>query len=1100
MTRTISDVHVLQTMPPSNINRDDVGGPKTATYSGVRRARVSSQAWQRAPRVAFSALLDPDELGLRAKRAVELLADEIARQEPALAQRASTLAAETIAAAGIKILKTRKGKADALPESGYLPFLSNRQVANLVGQSASGLCHQYVHRMGCWSRCNESDGRLDYINDLSTIGRSVMLESVLWSAWAKSGWDDRRLTSWLPVYQHLDDTAGVAGLLVDHWVSPQVIHAMARDFPDGAHGVRALAVWLAGTHDVGKVSPAFSSQVPDLTLHMRECGLTMSGLIAKDPLRRRVGHALVGHLAARDWLSDALGFSRRGMAAAVASVIGSHHGVPPEPEDISQARGRPDLVGDGLWADVRRGVFARALDRCGGADALRVYSQVTLTLPSQVLLTATVIIADWIASNADFFPLWPLSTVNEPPPPDEALTERRLAVGWELLNLPRRWTAKPLETDLDSAIQTRFSLANAEVRPVQDATVRAATDQPSPGLLIVEAPMGEGKTEAALLAAEVFAGRTGADGCFIALPTQATSDAMFERVTRWLDHLPGRAEDARLSVRLAHGKAHLNDTFAGLVRQARYSSIGDNGHGALIAHQWLSGRKKGVLASFVVGTVDQLLFAALRSRHLMLRHLALAGKIVVIDEVHAYDVYLSQYLHRALHWLGAYQVPVILLSATLPTARRQALVAAYESGSDSQVSQTGQQGYPMVSGSGIASRLVPGSRPTTRVQLDRLSDDLDTLVHYLRAHLAEGGCAAVIRNTVVRAQETARRLAAEFGADNLTVDHARFLSCDRARIDRTLVKTFGPSTNARPALHIVVGTQVLEQSLDVDFDLLVTDLAPMDLVLQRIGRLHRHDRQRPAPLRQARCALVGVEDWTAEPVVAMPGSRRVYGPYPLLRSAALLVDRSSVDLPDDIAPLVERAYRDDDVGGPLWWQALRDARLTSERRARERAESARTFLLDEVGPPGRTLVGWVRAGVGEPDDDHRGRAQVRDGEESLEVLVVQRDADGGLLTPRWIDRDGGQQIPMDLEMPYRLARVIASCSLRLPLAVSHPGVIDETIAVLEKDCLASFQQTPMLSGQLVLVLDENCQAHLRLSTGEFELTYDPVWGLIHERC
>lgn len=925
------------------------------------------------------------------------------------------------------------------------------------------------------------------------------LDAACWSVWAKSGRDDGRVSAWLPLYQHLDDTAGVAGLLVDQWVSPQVIARVARDVPGGGRGVRSLAVWLASTHDIGKASPAFAVQVEKFTPFMIECGLGMSLLLAKDPQRRRVNHALVGHLATRGWLAEELGFPRRGLAAALASVIGSHHGVPPERGAPAEAARRLDLVGSGLWGQVREALLRRATERLGGLEVLRAYQQVTLELPSQVLLTAVVILADWIASNPDFFPLWPLSTLHQPPAPDESLTARRLATGWELLNLPPRWHAARPGDDVAATVRARFDLPAA--RPVQTAAVQVAIEQPEPGLIVIEAPMGEGKTEAALLAAEVLAYRTGADGCFIALPTQATSDAMFERVTHWLDRLPGRADGAKLSVRLAHGKAHLNDTFAGLVRRGRFGSVGEGAHEELVAHQWLSGRKKGVLASFVVGTVDQLLFAALRSRHLMLRHLALAGKVVVIDEVHAYDVYMSQYLQRTLHWLGAYRVPVVLLSATLPSARRAALVAAYESGRDSAPRDLGPMasGYPMISGSGVPPRHVPAARGNTPVTLDHLPDDLDSLVGYLRARLAEGGCAAVIRNTVTRVQETARRLAAEFGAEQVTVDHARFLSCDRARIDRGLVATFGPSSADRPTLHIVVGSQVLEQSLDVDFDLMVTDLAPADLVLQRVGRLHRHDRERPGPLREARCALVGVEDWAQEPVVPTAGSQRVYGSYPLLRSAALLVDRDIVNLPGDIAPLVESAYGSDEVGPPSWQPALRTARAAAERDARERAEAASAFLLDEVGPAGRDLVGWVSAGVGDLDDDHRGRAQVRDGEETLEVLVVQQDGHDGLLTPSWIERGGGQQIPLDLEMPWPVARTIASCTLRLPLALSHPGVIDQTIKALEPAYYPSFQQTPLLAGQLVLVLDENCQTRLRLSTGEFELTYDPAWGLLHER-
>ncbi|WP_433264911.1 type I-E CRISPR-associated protein Cas7/Cse4/CasC [Actinosynnema sp. CS-041913] len=130
MPRTIVDIHVIQTVPPSNINRDDTGSPKTAVYGGRRRARVSSQSWKRATRDAFGQLLDPDELGVRTKRVVELLAGEITRQDSGLAERSTQLAEIVLNAAGIKTKVPRKE--EALPESGYLLFLSRRQIAALA--------------------------------------------------------------------------------------------------------------------------------------------------------------------------------------------------------------------------------------------------------------------------------------------------------------------------------------------------------------------------------------------------------------------------------------------------------------------------------------------------------------------------------------------------------------------------------------------------------------------------------------------------------------------------------------------------------------------------------------------------------------------------------------------------------------------------------------------------------------------------------------------------------------------------------------------------------------------------------------------------------
>lgn len=920
------------------------------------------------------------------------------------------------------------------------------------------------------------------------------------AVWAKTARDpqSQEITAWLPLHEHLADAAAVAGLLVDRWVSPQVMARLARDL-GGVEQVRRLVIWLAAVHDVGKASPAFAVQCGSLADVMRLHGLAAAPGFQHDPDRPRVRHEFVGELAVRSWLVTELGFARRGVAGQLAAVVGGHHGVPPESGTMAVVKGRKDLAGRGEWEDARASILAWATDLVGGPEALKCVEDTHLSRPAQALITAVVIMADWIASNDRYFPLEPLRTAQEPPrQPDPRRTAARAAAAWGELALPERWAPQPVD-DIQAAFATRFRREAGSARPVQVAAVEAAQQQERPGMVIVEAPMGEGKTEAALLAAEALAVRSGADGCFVALPTRATTDAMFSRVLAWMEALPGLPAGA--SVTLAHGTASLNDHYRGLLSRGHLCGIGEEPDEGVAAHLWLRGRKKGALAQFVIGTIDQVLFAGLKSRHLMLRHLALAGKVVVIDEVHAYDVYMSRYLDRVLHWLGAYGTPVVLLSATLPAGRRAELLAAYDSGSGTtRPPIMDDPGYPVVCASGLDPRPVKASRPSLTVGMQWLPDDLDALVELLGDALADGGCAVVVRNTVARVQETADRLVAEFGDESVTVNHSRYLACDRARTDTGLLRRFGPPgpDTDRPRWHIVVASQVVEQSLDVDFDLMVTDLAPVDLVLQRIGRLHRHVRPRPPELERPRCVLVGVEDWVATPVRAVPGSRRVYGEHTLLRSAALLAERDNVMLPDDIAPLVQAGYSEATLGPASWhtaMQAAAAAEMVSTAKRRARAED---FLLGEIGAPTATLNGWVRAGVGDADRDPRALAQVRDGAETLEVLVVQRDRDGGLLTPDWIHAGAGQQIPLDEKVPGGLARTVASCALRLPLAMSHEGVAFDVITALERNHYASFDQAPLLKEQLVLVLDADRRAELRHGAAAFRLTYDPHRGLLHE--
>ena len=323
---------------------------------------------------------------------------------------------------------------------------------------------------------------------------------------------------------------------------------------------------------------------------------------------------------------------------------------------------------------MQRELIDHVAARTGAGRYFNEWRDVELSAQFQVVATGLVIISDWIASNETLLPF----LGGRLPEVSENAGRGRWAL--DRLALLPPWQPGDLPDTVDDLFAVRFQFPEgAEPRPVQRAACEAVGAMSEPGLVIIEAPMGEGKTEAALAAAEIMSRRWGAGGLQVALPTQATSDAMFDRVIQWLDTM-GEANQTVGAITLSHGKARFNRLFQGLLRPGRLAEIGcDEEFGTdpqhhlehtVVAHSWLSGRKKSQLANFVVGTIDQVLFAALKSRHLMLRHLALAGKIVLLDEVHAYDVFMNSYLKRVLTWLGAYHVPVLALSATLPAERR----------------------------------------------------------------------------------------------------------------------------------------------------------------------------------------------------------------------------------------------------------------------------------------------------------------------------------------------------------------------------------------------------------------------------------------------
>lgn len=929
------------------------------------------------------------------------------------------------------------------------------------------------------------------------------------SVWAKSvrgidpaGDGTAALTGWLSLKQHLDDTGSIAGKLWDEdfW-APSTKQRLIDRFGGDEAAARALMILLAACHDIGKASPAFVVQCKDLLDPMRDHGLRVNMNIAQTDERREARHELVSHIAFMTWAMDR-GAGRK-VAQQLASVLGTHHGRPLSSSILSSVGARYILIGEGLWESVRTEFLERAASHPEVAPHLETIFNTELRQTDVVLLNGMLIVADWLASNTDFFPIFDIGAA---PKLDQA---ERLAKAWAVFNPPASWQPNP-PTDANKLMHARFDLPpGASPHPTQREFIELAARAERPRLMILEAAMGSGKTEAALAAAEVLAQKFGCNGLYVAMPTQATSDGMFARVRAW-------AAKAHIdsSIFLAHGNSELNDEFDTLTREAWYRSVAPDQwaatHGSErrpAAHRWFSGNKKGPLANLVVGTIDQLLYMALQTHQVALRHLAFAGKVVVIDEAHSFDVYMGEFFERAVEWLGAYGVPTIILSATLPAERRRALVEAYELGRATEESfglrsvpsqpqlfeLEGDIGYPVMIGSGDTAEVVlPGWNGTSRrIALERSGDDPLQIAALLRARLRDGGCVAVIRNTVRRAQELASVLRAEFPDIPVTLAHSRFMAGHRAEKDRTLLDQFGSPSRARerPAAAIVVATQVIEQSLDLDFDLMITDIAPIDLLLQRAGRLHRHDRpknSRPERVRDPRL-VVTVESWGEVLPKPDSGSAYVYGKHLLLRTLAELREREELVLPDDIAPLVQRVYSDESYVGAEWQQALGDARAVFKLKNDQNRDVAGPFLIDETTHRVGSLVGWANNSVSDPESNteqgRQGRAAVRRTGETLEVFGLFTE-DG--MTLRTAPGGRGVALPLNEAPDRALARTILRGAMKISevdcrrygadSVTRRGGGIDLLIAHLENrevNQARQVQQARELEGELMVVFDRD---------------------------
>lgn len=909
----------------------------------------------------------------------------------------------------------------------------------------------------------------------------------------------------LSIRQHLEDAAAVAGHIWDDFLAPHIKEMLAVELGSDAVA-RVSFIFLAGVHDVGKASPAFSAQHRRAADQAQAAGFIHPPQLAPGTLTTpRLRHEVVSGVALRAWLRNTFAVKRLPIVHSWLGPVLAHHGAPASKQVFRSAQLDSLSLGDQQWADARN-VLLDHIDSVTGFSKIikeKLPALPRLTSHAQTILSGAVIMSDWIASNEHYFPLDFVEA-----------TQKRAQEGWGSLALPGPWTSWDHPADADEHLRERFNLdASAQTRPMQSAARQLASESQEPGLIIIEAGMGEGKTEAALMCAEILAGKFGHGGVFVGLPTQASTNAMFERVTQWLEQFPLTEDQEPPTTFLAHGKRDLNETYHTAYKEAwrryfgphvRDESNKKQLHSSVVAHSWLTDRRRGLLAPFTIGTIDHALMLALKMRFVTLRHLAFAGKVVVLDEVHAADTYMSQFLEDALDWLGAMGVPVVMLSATLPASRREAFIRAYQGQAkpkdDCRQTALPVEAYPRLTLAERSGRVVERSSESTGVvrelTVHRLGNTPADLIELIKRKGKDGGRVAVIRNTVNEVQETSELLREAFPNAHHYISHARFMSNDRAERDNLLLDRFGKGGSAPEGeLSIVVASQTIEQSLDLDFDLMITDLAPVDLILQRSGRLHRHtqrDAIRPLLLREAELWISGV-DWNATPFAPTRGSCAVYGEHLLLRTALALglVDKSKVQvqIPADIPELVDRTY-ERPVHPPAGWEdALEKAEQMFVGETKEARRKPQAALLHEPSTM-KDIFGLVSGGLSEDGTDERVSMGVRDAADNVEVLMAQM-IDGQLCIPQWVSEHGGTPLPMYEAPPPDVSHILKRCSLNITEHFLHKTSIDSFIEHLERTAMVDWQDSPELRGELILVFNED----LTYSTDWFTMHYDPTFGL-----
>ncbi len=775
-----------------------------------------------------------------------------------------------------------------------------------------------------------------------------------------------------------------------------------------------LVTLLGAQHDLGKAS-AFQHKDKGLWKRLNDVGLDIPVLDDKP-------HGYVSAKTLPALAVEGVGGwqANKDVARALAKVTGGHHGTFPTSADLTPIS--PLTLGGKPWDAARAALLSElaGLLHVGERrdEGLIQCPLEELTAPALLpLLGGLISVADWIGSSHHFHPISRMATADYVSRSRDRTQKALESFGWT--STPA-FSAPAAFGEIFRDAEERAFVPNA----MQKQAVAWADAATEPYLLIIEAAMGDGKTEAALYATDRALTTDHARGFYVALPTQATGNAMFRRVHEYLNRHGGV-----LNLQLVHAGALLSEEFDALRQasealrgaaiyddtddpKASAEAAGQAGH--VIAEDWFTSRKRPLLARFGVGTIDQSLLGVLQTRHWFVRLLGLAGKVIVFDEVHAYDVYMSALLCRLLRWLRVLDCTVILLSATLPESTRTDLLGAWRG--DDQAPESAP--YPRLTLSHgdappeVVSVADPAA-PTKNVSLAWTAPDWDSVLRQMQADLPAGGCALLLCNTVTRAQDAFRTLgpALDSGGWTIKLFHARTLAAWRREREKWVLDTFGKSgpTDRRGKKILLIATQVAEQSLDLDFDWIASEMAPGDLILQRLGRLWRHP-GRLRPTDRARFVVLCGEDRNGFPVFP-DYAELIYDRHVLLRSwLALRTRGDGLTLPIDIDLLVQEVYAPEmpaDLSDP--WRTELDA--SKAEKDRKKAEDEGKAHSSSLPVPEEGLEAILDLGGAEDhlrktlweDEDPRVhetvRAATRLGDPSIGVVCTGTDEDGEQLAP-----------------------------------------------------------------------------------------------------
>ena len=601
---------------------------------------------------------------------------------------------------------------------------------------------------------------------------------------------DRETGATRSLIGHSLDVAHCVHAMLTHGVSRMRLGAAAGLALSKVHVAR-LAV-LAGLHDMGKSTNGFQDRICGRCRGTGHVAEAIAVVTTQGSLPAAVRSAMCAELIDA-WCDD---------AQSMLYAVFCHHGEP-------VAQSRIDAATASLseqWTITTSGYDPVAEVDALTKALLRAFPEAleeAVPFPAKTRLehvvAGLIMTADWMGSDTRFHPV-------------DGTDDRPLAA-IDLLD-STRWSS------WHSGSKPRAILGRYQPRAAQISMLELPLTE---RLVLIEAPTGSGKTEAAAIWADRLVAANLVDGMYFAVPTRSAATELHHRISEMMRHV--HASLAGRIVRAVPGMLDV-DRPPGLWDEPTLPT-------------WALGSTRRVMsAPIAVGTIDQAMLAQLRTRHSWLRAWCLARQLLVIDEVHASDPYMSEIITRLVEehlLLGGY---ALLMSATLGETLR----AKLERRPRVDISSAIARPYPQVSTPDIQRPVEIAEIRTTNIAIE------DRAMAIARARkVAEHGDAVLwIRSTVNDALDDYH--AFQSAGVPVMLHHSRFADVDRQYLDRKVLQLIG--FGGKRFGVVIVGTQTLEQSLDIDADLLISDAVPADVLLQRLGRLHRH---RQAPFRQASC-------------------------------------------------------------------------------------------------------------------------------------------------------------------------------------------------------------------------------------------------------